>query len=68
VTDHATHPTPPATSESRFVVVSASCWACGQVIHKQVPRREARHRHLAWTCEQCDVSWAGPGAPAGSDA
>jgi hypothetical protein len=42
-------------------VVRTSCWACGSVLEKEVPRRNLRHRHLRWSCDDCEVSWSGPG-------
>jgi len=44
------------------VLVSTSCWSCGASLGKHVPIRHRNHKHFTWTCEDCDVAWAGPGS------
>ncbi|MFD7158975.1 hypothetical protein ACFV9C_30555 [Kribbella sp. NPDC059898] len=44
------------------VLVSSICWSCGALLGKHVPLRQRRHQHFTWSCETCDVAWAGPGS------
>jgi len=43
------------------VTLRTACWACDQVLEKQVPRRSHGHRYFNWRCDDCDVAWSGPG-------
>jgi hypothetical protein len=43
------------------VLLASTCWACGVELRKQVRSKFRDHRHLYWQCEDCSVSWSGPG-------
>jgi transposase-like protein len=47
----------------RDVSLRTACWACGSAVEKQVPVRHGTYRHFRWHCQDCDVTWSGPGEP-----
>jgi hypothetical protein len=51
----------PANGLPGQVTLRTSCWACGEMLEKEVPRQALHHRYLSWRCDGCDVAWAGPG-------
>jgi hypothetical protein len=50
-----------SAADGPSVTLRTSCWACGEVLEKEVPRHAHGHRYLSWRCDECDVAWAGPG-------
>lgn len=46
---------------SSLITVTTRCWSCEEPMHKRVSARHRHHRHFAWACEHCDVTWCGPG-------
>ncbi|WP_410585980.1 hypothetical protein [Amycolatopsis sp. lyj-23] len=57
----------PAGRPADECLVVALCWACDRPRYKRVPRRSRHHRHFAWSCPDCGVGWAGPGASVDAD-
>jgi hypothetical protein len=53
----------PSPSTATEEIVSAICWSCGAEVFKAVHRRRRGLGHVAWSCENCDVAWSGPGTP-----